>query len=644
LKTHHASILASVLLVLLLVALDLSPAEGQAPTRAIVLSWDGAVPELINDLLLQGKLPNLAKLIAEGAFGNSVITAFPAQTAPGHASLWTGAPPRITGITGYRVPRTPRHTFTILESVSGLNSPSLRAEPLWMAAVRSGRRAIVVQAAQAWPFEPYVTDSPPESSRILLFEGYAGILGRDGVITAQDAVARIAAGWTNLPQSTAPPREINFTIGTTRLFGLFIDDPADPLRGYNTLIVTRVKDGRQVEARLKPGDSKPGSIDKWSSTVEVEAAGHPRAGVFMRLFELKADGSDFLLYFTRPVRGLSSRPELLPALRKAAGVFVGNGASNLYRQGAFGPSGAHGGSGSAERRYLETMLLTQRQLMDTTRWAVQNLPWDLLITYTPYPDEAEHLWLGYLDPHLPGFRKDVAGRLQPFLEEAYRTCDEFLGLLMKLRPPNTVIALVSDHGMEGVNKAVLINTALQRAGLLVFDQRGQVDLTRTKALYPPMNGGYILINTRDRKRGIVGPEERAQVVSKIRRVLQEIRDEGRQVVTGIFDSETEGEVMGIGGEAGGDIYLDLLPGYDFDGRLDATDLITRREPSGAHSFNPLRMSMRTIMVLNGPGVAVGQRLGKVRTIDFAPTLAKLLGIPAPRHASGRVLLEALTPH
>src|SRR6266496_3381277 len=66
--------------------------------------------------------------------------------------------------------------------------------------------------------------------------------------------------------------------------------------------------------------------------------------------------------------------------------------------------------------------------------------------------------------------------------------------------------------------------------------------------------------------------------------------------------------MGIGGESGGDIYVDLLPGYDFDAKLSAGDLITKREPHGMHGFNPRRASMRTLMVLNGPGIQAGQRL------------------------------------
>jgi arylsulfatase A-like enzyme len=58
-----------------------------------------------------------------------------------------------------------------------------------------------------------------------------------------------------------------------------------------------------------------------------------------------------------------------------------------------------------------------------------------------------------------------------------------------------------------------------------------------------------------------------------------------------------------------------------------------------HGFNPIKPSMRTLMVLNGPGVRSGQRLRDVRLIDFAPTLAELLGIPIPKNATGRVLHE-----
>jgi hypothetical protein len=82
----------------------------------IVFAWDGAVPAFAQEMLRAGKLPNLAKLIEGGAFSYDVEPVFPSETAPGFASLITGAPPRVTGISGNRVPRAPREQFTVLES------------------------------------------------------------------------------------------------------------------------------------------------------------------------------------------------------------------------------------------------------------------------------------------------------------------------------------------------------------------------------------------------------------------------------------------------------------------------------------------------------------------------------------------------
>ena len=177
---------------------------------------------------------------------------------------------------------------------------------------------------------------------------------------------------------------------------------------------------------------------------------------------------------------------------------------------------------------------------------------------------------------------------------------------------------------------------------MAVDDRGRVDLPRTKAIYPAINNGYLLINSTDRKGGIVSPEERNDLIQRIRELLFEIRDGERQVVTGVYNAQTDDDAKGIGGESGGDIYIDLLPGYEPDPKLGATELVAKREPHGMHGFNPLRPSMRTLMVLNGPGVQVGHQLRDVRILDFAPTLAELLGVPIPKDATGRVLYEAFS--
>ncbi|HWP58060.1 MAG TPA: alkaline phosphatase family protein [Candidatus Acidoferrales bacterium] len=624
-----------------LAALRASPATGAEPVQAIIVAFDGFSGQRLAELVRAGKLPNFARLIAGGAFSDSVTTVFPSKTAPAFASLWTGAGPRVTGISGNLMPRTPRSSHTIAESRSGFFSDALLAEPLWVSAARAGLKSVVLQATHAWPFDRYITSGAPAeaSERLVLFEGYATYAGSNGVVSRRLAKPAPASGWQNAPASLKPPLEILFRVGGATVFGLMIDDPAESSSGYDTLLVAGARDGRQIHARLKPG--APGSLDSWSDTVELEKLGG--AGVRFRLFDLKPDGSDYLLYFTHPAREQGTSPQLVSALRKEAGMFVGHGASVPYVQGLLGRPLFRGGDGTAEQRYMETVRLNLRRLTNWTRWAMRNLQWDLLFTYTNYPDEAEHLWRGFLDPGLSGYRRDLAERLEPFLDQVYAGCDDFLGEVLRLAPQNTIIAVVSDHGIEGVNRAVRVNVALERAGLLALDARGKLDLSRTKALYPSGDNSYVLINTTDRKGGIVSPAERAEVAARVGEALSRVTDLGRKVVTAIYDAESEGARMAIGGAAGGDLYLDLAPGYAFDPYLGKGDVVVAREPYGMHGFNPARASMRAMMIFYGPGVHRGRKLTGASTNDFAPTLSRLLGIPPPRDASGDVLKEALLP-
>ena len=188
---------------------------------------------------------------------DDVTPCFPSLTAPGFASLWTGAPPRITGISGNRVPRLPRSQFTILESSAGFNNALLQAEPLWASAERAGRRVVVTHV-------PFGGD---KSELGVHLQGYRGIAGRDGIVSGRSK-PKPAQSWENLPSSVVPPVEITFTIGASTFYGLFIDDPSDPQKGYDTLLVTNTRSGKQVTAKLKSQPAGPGGELFWSKPIE----------------------------------------------------------------------------------------------------------------------------------------------------------------------------------------------------------------------------------------------------------------------------------------------------------------------------------------------------------------------------------------
>jgi len=632
-KIHRRGLLGVVALAFLL-AYAVAPRQAfsQKPAKAIVLAWDGTVPAFALELLRQGKLPNLAKLIDGGAFADDVIPVFPSKTAPGFSALITGAPPRVTGISGNRVPRAPREQFTILESLAGFSATPLRAETLWAAARRAGKKAVVSH------IPTFAGELADDTVR---FSGYELIAGRDGIVTKNNSQSTADGEWRNSPPSNAAPIEIGFAIGESRFFGLFIDDPADDQTGYDTLVLATERNGDAIAARLKMSPAGASGEFFWSLPVMVKTTGQQEAKCYFRLFDLKPDGSDFFLYHTRPARDLpiESRGETVPG--PTVFSFVGNGATILFQQGALGRTIPNGGNGAAEARYLETLAFAQHQLMETNRWALDHLPWDLFLAYTPFPDEAEHQWRGFLDSTLPSYSKDLAEQIRPLLERTYRSSDEHLGLLLEKRPADSLFALISDHGMQGINKRVALNRVLQQAGLLTLDRQGRVDLSKTKAVYPAANNGYLLINSKDRKSGIVAADERDEIVKKVRELFLALRDGDRQIVKSIYDAEIDGPAMGIGGDGGGDIYIELTPGYDFDPRMAPGALITEAQAYGTHGANPEQAAMRTLMVFNGPGIRPGQKLTNVRIVDFAPTLAWLLDLPRPQEATGRVLFELL---
>ena len=171
------------------------------------------------------------------------------------------------------------------------------------------------------------------------------------------------------------------------------------------------------------------------------------AAVYFRLFDLAADGSALTLYRTAPHVVRSNKPRLEQAAFDASGGFVGNGAASTYERGELGPPLWKGGDGTAERRYLETVALVVRQFSRLNDFAFDRTAWELLLTYLPFPDEAVHLWYGYLDASLPSHDPALAARLRPFLDEVLRLADGEIGHLVRRGGKDTIVAVAGDHGV-----------------------------------------------------------------------------------------------------------------------------------------------------------------------------------------------------
>jgi hypothetical protein len=67
------------------------------------------------------------------------------------------------------------------------------------------------------------------------------------------------------------------------------------------------------------------------------------------------------------------------------------------------------------------------------------------------------------------------------------------------------------------------------------------------------------------------------------------------------------------------------------------DLCAEKDPTPKQGYH----DQAGVLIMAGPGVRPGVELGECSTLDIAPTLLTLLGLPVPGHMKGRVLEEAL---
>lgn len=635
----------------LLLCLLLAPAARAAP-RLVLFSWDGAADWVVDRLLVEGRLPHVARLAETGAAAEYSLSSFPSKTAVAHAALWTGCWAPCNGVSGNRVPLHPAAENDVLASASGFASAALTAEPLWVTAALAGRRVAVLQATQTDPAAPFVErlrQAGVPADRLRLFNGFDHEVAPAAVVTETALRPARAADWRPAPRHRGSLRELELEVGETRLFGLVYDDPLDPVPGYDSLLVRSGGRGAVVgQTILKPrAAAPPGSPPQgWSAPLPARRE-DTAANTFLRLFVLAPDGGRLLLYqrTAAALAGSFSAEDLAGYLAACPGA--SDDPFWLYVDGALGTPLMANGDGAAEERLLELVAFDTRLLRDGTTWALATWRPDLLFHYSPMGDSAGHTWMGVLDPASPLHDAALAEKLWPFYAAVFAELDTWLGEAAAAAGPDALVALVSDHGMMGVARRLHVNRLLEEAGLLARvagEEKGKIDLERTQVLMPPWGDFAVAVNDGRRRGGVVPAAGREAVIDRAAAALLAARDPetGAALVERVFRPE-ELPGLGIGGARGGDLYFDPASGVYPSSRLADAALAPPGRPwgSGEHGYYPERRAMHAIFYLAGAGVAAGVRLPPVRHIDVAPTLARLLGLPAPAQSAGRIVAEAL---
>ncbi len=313
---------------------------------------------------------------------------------------------------------------------------------------------------------------------------------------------------------------------------------------------------------------------------------------------------------------------------------------------------------------------------------------DLILAGMPTTDEFQHQFLGLISPTLPGGKPNPAyddveldhvkdGRVrvrEDFIELAYMRADEFLSRARFWTGGKKVTTFVSsDHGFAPQFLAIDASKVLVDLGLLSRPQTSNCrpatgeTIGKAKACWA---GGavqiYLNLAGRDPAGGgltQVPANQADATVAQIKAAFLALTDpndwtgdgipEGWKVIDRVFTkAEARFIPNGPGSTADmahptrtGDVIAFSYPPYQYDAATPGT-LISHSHFFGQHGYVPdvqdlpNNINMRATFLAGGEGIA-RKKAVVAASIDLAPTLAFMMGVPEPEHSQGRVLLEAI---
>jgi 2',3'-cyclic-nucleotide 2'-phosphodiesterase (5'-nucleotidase family) len=696
---------ASLLGVVLLAPPSAIAAQAPLAKKVIFFAADGLRQDMVEQYVARQAMPAMGQMIKSGVAATSagLLTQAPPNTGGGWYSLATGAWPAVHGSTNntFHVNGQAFSSSTSAFSGSALQAETLaqsaerggrKVAQIEWAGGRVGRiagptvdfrtflsgRGVVTNYVGTGDSAAFV------ASFGLQFDHPAGFAGQ----SPQPGAAPVAAtGWSGVPVSYSPAREmrlrvLDFGVDKYGLDAYVYDSSDDGNVNYDRVLLSRTKRGSDAVANLRRGE--------WAD-VKVKVAGGAldgkTAGFLVKVETLASDLSRVRLFHTSVTRANATW-----AGWPGEPGFVGD--FEEYVAQAFATSTAadfavlEAGIVS-EETYVEQGLYWERSHHPLIEYIVRKYDPDLVLAGYPVTDEFSHQFLGLVTRRLPNGAPNPAfddvevngtpdGRTaarEGFLLRAYEGADRTLALLRSLVPADATF-VGSDHGFAPQFLAVDASKVLVDLGLLSRPQTGNCrtaageTIGKAKACWA---GGavqvYLNLAGRDPLPPMgstlqqVAAADEAATVARIKAAFQALADpndwtgdgqpEGWKVIDRAYTkAEARYIPNGPGSTADmahptrtGDLVAFAYPPYQFDAATPGT-LVARSAFFGQHGYVPdlqdlgANINMRATLLVDGAVVNRG-RIEGVRTVDLAPTIAYLLGVPMPQHAQGVVLLDLL---
>ena len=684
------------------VAPTTQPKHNDSAAKAVFFAADGMRQDLVERFAAQGTMPTMRTLLRNGvkASGNGLLTQAPPNTGAGWYTLATGAWPGVAGSTNNTF-HTNGAAFTARNSA--FDTGTLQVETIAQSAERGGLKVAQVEwagGANAKINGPTVDYRTFHSGRGVTtnFKGTKGapLFDEESLITSlglqfdhpdgfagqapfAGAAPATASGWTNVPLSYSPPKEMRLRVldsGTDK-YGLnayLYDSTDDHVTNYNRVLFANAKNGAEAVGDLKQG--------QWAD-VKVKLSGGAldgkTAGFLVKVETLTPDLSRVRLFHTSVTRAIATWPNWAgdAGYTDFAEFIAATFPTSTAADFAVGEAGI-----VAEDTYVEQGLAWTKAHWPILKYIGKHYRPDLLLAGFPVTDEFSHQFLGLVTKKLPKNIPNPAyddanldhvkdGRVavrENYLRKAYAGADATLQLARSLVGHNPTTFVSSDHGFAPQFLAIDASKVLVDLGLLSKPQTSNCRLAvgetigKAKACWA---GGtvqiYLNLTGRDPVNAAISQvpaADEASTVASIKAAFLALSDsndwtgdhnpEGWDVIDRAY-TKAESRYIPNGPNSTadmahptrtGDVVAFAAVPYQFDAATPGT-LVAPSHFFGQHGYVPDvkdldgNTNMRATFLAGGKGISRGAV--KARSIDLAPTLAFLLGVPEPQHSQGVVL-------
>lgn len=646
----------SLMAVLLAGAVCGSPASAQ---KVFLLGVDGCDPNLLQQFMDEGILPNYKRLAETGDF-KKCTTTIPPQSPVAWSSVITGQDPGGHGIFDF-IHRHPENYFPFLSTSD--TKPSENTVTLFGYTIDVPfytKPGGTVNLRHGTPFWNYVANAGYPTTIFKMPANYPPSEVPNGHAISDMGTPDVVGSYGTFSYFTdtdtkKPPEEISAAVLSRvqvvdGVVNAELVGPPDPFRAEShgtkspfTVTVDRANRAASITIGSDTEVLREGEWSEWM-TVPFEFSFFQSMQGIVR-FYLQEVSPHFKLYASpiqfdpcKDAGSITYPPEYADELCKKLGRF--------YTQGFPEETKALEGGIFSNEEFEK-----QRKLVFDERRAQLNLILDeykardkgMTFFYFGSVDQTSHMMWRTMDlqhpAHLP--EDDPAANV---IRDTYRLTDEAVGKILDAVGDDGTLILVSDHGFAPWYREVHLNTWLKDNGYLtVTDPNNygegeflsEVNFWKTKAYAIGINSLYINLRGREGK-GIVnnGPQKEALEAELIEKLEAAVDPEsGKRVIRKVYRREDVYHGPYV------DTAPDLIIGYDWGYRgsdQSAKGQVVRgpfvadnmKKWSGDHcvAYDLVPGVILSNKKITKPDPAL---------VDVAPSVLKAMGVPIPSDMVGK---------